>query len=152
MFEFHDSVFKLDCVTKDSIRVWVSALNISRDAKQNPKGYDLEIEKACITFDGVSDLTYDIGRNWTTDEDGNYIPVTPEIIYGGEEAMKKITDELREGFEVYSHTIVDGDGFAIEGAGIEPWFEIRFKARRFTVEWDRYLAPAWYEAMKRYKK
>jgi len=152
IFEFHDSFFELDSVNGDSISIRVRALNISRNAEQNPKEYDLEIKTARITFVGVHDCTFDPGRTWKIDESGNGVPTTPEILYSGEDARKRITKELGNGIDVFSHTIFDGDHFSIEGSGIEPWFEVRFKAQRITVEWDEYIRPAWYEITRQYHK
>lgn len=153
LFEFHDSSLKPDFLTEESISVYADCLNIRKDAEQNPKKHiDLEIRKAHITFSGVSDITYEPGRAWKTDEQGNSVPVGPRIIFSGKEALEKISNELGYGMEVFSHQIVDEDHFRIGGAGIEPYFDIMFKAERFTVEWDEYAGPAWYELTRRSKK
>ena len=54
--------------------------------------------------------------------------------------------------EIYSHSIADGCRFVIEGCGEAPYFEIQFKARKITVEWDEYKGPAWYELTKQSKR
>lgn len=151
-FEFHDSSLKLVFLTEDSISVYADCLNISKDAEQNPKRIDLEIKKAHITFYGVSDVTYEPWHTWKTDEQGNSVPVGPRIIFNGKEALKRISNELENGMEVFSHQIVDGDHFVLSGSGIEPYFDIMFKAERFTVEWNEYAGPAWYELTKQFKK
>ena len=152
MFEFHDSTFELDYIEEDTIAVFGHRVNISKDAEQNPKKYDLEICKAHIIFYNVSDWAYEPWCEWKTDENGNSVPVGPQIIYRGEEAISRITEELREGIEVFSHTIVDGSFYSIEGRGMEPFFEIRFKAQSVAVEWDEYRGPAWYEVAKQFKQ
>ena len=144
LFEFHDSLFELDHADENDLAVYVRGLNISGDAEENPKGYDLEIRRAHILFRGISEFTYDPGRTWKTDEHGNSVPVGPEIIYRGEEARDRFRKDLLAGADIYSHTIVEGDYFEIYGCGREPFFPIRFKAREFAVEWDDYLGPAWY--------
>lgn len=144
LFEFHDAVFELDHMDGETITVYAGGVNINQYAKQNPKEYDLEIRRAHITFRGVSDCTYTPGRTWMLDERGNSVPEGPEIVYRGAEALERIADELRAGIDVFSHSLVDEDGYRIEGMGLEPYFVIRFRARDAVVEWDGYRRPAWY--------
>ncbi len=152
IFDYHDSVFELDHMDGKELAIYVQGLNICSDAEQNPKEYDLEIKKAHILFCGVSEFTYDPGRTWKTDENGNSIPVGPEIIYREEKAFDKIKKDLLSGAEIYSHTIVEGDHYEICGSGNEPFFLISFKAQKIIVEWDEYLRPAWYEVTKQFKR
>lgn len=152
LFEFHDSVFELGYVDGKDIAVRVHGLNISKRTEQNPKGYDLEIKKAQILFRGIDDLSYDPGRTWRMDEHGNSVPLGPEIIFRGEEALEKLIKDLQEGVEIFSHTIIDGDHYKIDAQGNDPFFQISFKAQDFVVEWDEYRGPAWYEVMKQYKR
>ena len=145
LFEFHDSTFIFVKLDGNDLVVSAFSLNLHKEAEQNPKGYDLEIEKAQITFFGVSDWYYDPGRVWTRDENGNDIPVSPEIIFKGEEAREKIIDELKSEADIYSHEIFENGGYEIFGCGTEPYFQIKFKAQSMLVEWDNYSGPAWYE-------
>ena len=152
LFEFHDSWITLDSFDGNDLSLVAKGLNISKNAEQNPKGMDLQIEKARITFYGVSELVYDPGQTWETDENGNSVPVTPLIIYRGKEARERTEAELRQGAEVYSHSIKDGDEFEIFGTGDEPFFGIRCHASKVVIEWDNYRKPAWYESTKQYKR
>ena len=152
LFEFHDSIFNLDFIDKKNIAVYVRRLNISKKAEQNPKNYDLEIKRAHILFQEVSELTYDLGRTWKTDQHGKSVPVGPENLYHGKAAIDRMKDLLSDGAEIFSHDIFDGDYYEIHGWGSEPFFLARFKARNFIVDWDEYLKPAWYELRKEYKK
>lgn len=152
IFEFHDSRFELDCMDEKEIAVYVHGLNIFKDAEQNPKGYDLEIKLAHIRFYGISEFTYDPGRTWKTDENGNSIPIGQEVIYHGEEAFKRFRNDLQVGAEIFSHTIVDGDYYELYGLGSEPFFLVRFKASRIVIRWDDYLGPAWYELRKQFNR
>ncbi len=144
IFEFHDAWLKLDYTNEEEIAVFVENLNIREEAEQDPKGYDLEIKKAHILFHGVSEFSYNPGQTWIMDEQGNSVPVGSEIIYHGQEALERFTEDLRVGAHVFSHTIVDEDFYEIYGEGNEPFFLIRFKAQKCVVAWDEYKGPAWY--------
>ena len=149
IFEFHDAKFTLERVEGNDIFIIAEYVNIHKIADHNPKGYDLEIDKALISFLGVSNLTYEPGRAWTKDENGNDVPLGPEIIFDGIDAWDKVTDELRRGVYLYTHSIqTDENTFCIDGCGIEPYFMINFKATGVRVEWDGYRKPAWYELKK----
>ena len=152
LFDFHDSLFELDHVDEAEIAVYARGLNIHREAEENPKGYDLEIRRAHIVFRGIREVTYDPGRTWITDEHGNSVPVGPEILYRGEEALDRIKKDFLAGADIYSHTIVDGDYYEICGRGNEFFLAIRFKAREFAVEWEDYRGPAWYVLTRQYKR
>ncbi len=152
LFEFHDSTFILDGFDGKDLSVFAEGLNISKNAEQNPKTIDLQIEKAHITIYGICDLTYEPGQTWKPDESGSLVPVTPRIIYSGKKALKRAVAELRHGIEVFSHEIADGDRFLIAGSGIEPYFEIGFKASKVVIEWDKYCKAAWYESRKKYER
>ena len=152
IFEFHDSTFELDHVDEKEIAVYVQGLNISKDTEQNPKKYALEIKRAHILFQGVSEFTYDPGRIWKTDDNGNSVPVGPEIKYRGKEALDKIKEDFLTGAEIYSHSIVEDDHYEICGHGNEPFFVISFKAQKIIVEWDEYLGPAWFELARQFNR
>ena len=152
LFEFHDAVFKLDRVDAQDIAVFAYGVNISKEAEQNPKGYDLEIKRAHITFYSIGDWSYNPGRTWIKDERGESVPVGPEIVYRGEKALSKITEALREGINVFNHSIIDGDHYLIEGTGIEPYCAIRFTVQEAVIDWTEYRGPAWYEAQKYSKR
>ena len=152
IFQFHDSVFELDHVDEKEIAVYVQGLNICSAAEQNPKKYALELKRAHILFCEVSEFTYDPGMMLKTDENGNNIPVGPEIIYREEEAFDKFKKDLLIGAVINSDTIVEGDHYEICGSGDEPFFIISFKAQKIIVEWDEYVRPAWYELTKQFKR
>ena len=156
IFEFHDARFTLENKDENNITILTEGLCLHKDAEENPKGYDLEIEKAHITFYGISDQTYEPGRPWGKDENGNDIPLGPELIYEGRGAWDRIIAEARNSFHVYSeacnnhHTedYQQGYDYEIYGVGIEPFFTIKFKAQSVKIEWDEYSKPAWYELHK----
>ena len=150
-FEFHDSHLKLYHADKNRISVYAENLNIHKGTEQNPKKIDLEIKRAHITFWDTSELTYEPGRVWKDDGHGNMVPVGPEIVFHGKEALDIIKKELKSGIEVFSHQIAESDRYIIDGSGIEPFFTITFKARSLSVEWDKYSRPAWYELTKQSK-
>ena len=148
LFEFHDAIFTLDRAEREEIAVYVDAMNISKDAEQNPKGYDLSINKAHIVFHAVSDCTFERKPGWERDAQGNWVPVGQEVIYRDADAMDRIREALRKMLVAVNNTIVDGDFFSIMGTDADSLFEIRFKARRIEVTWDKYTGPAWYEEVK----
>ena len=149
LFEFHDAVLEPGRLDEAKMAFDVYGLNISRDAEQNPKGYDLQIGKANIVFREVSDFSCTLGR-WKTDERGNWMPAETETVYRGKEALVKFKEDLRAGAEVWSHSIVDGDHYEIYGRGSEPFFLIRFKCSRLVIKWNDYQGPAWYELTKQF--
>ena len=57
-FEFHDSVWRLAAFEAGALALRVKELNLHRDAALNPCGWDMEIEEARMTFEGVRILTH----------------------------------------------------------------------------------------------
>jgi len=152
LFEFHDSGFRLLSFNEDELSVSVEHLNIHQTAEQNPNNYDMEISAATITFKGIRNITYEPGRTWKTGDDGVSRPVGPRIVFEGEEAKEKITEELQQSISVYYFEKKDDFVFIFDGGGIEPYFTMEISCDSVVTEWDGYTGKAWYVYYKHYER
>lgn len=151
LFEFHDSVFSFVCFDGKNLTVSAAHLNIHKDTPQNPFDYDMEITSAQITFRNFRSATYEPGRVWERDENGNSYPVGPRIVYSGQEAMDRVLGELKYGLWVYHFEKEEHGGYSIGGCGIEPYLTIEFDFDSIVVCWDEYAKKAWYELHRQYR-
>lgn len=147
IFEFRDSSFSFVEYKDGDLTVNIKYLNIHKNTEQNSEDDDMEIERAKVTFKGFRAVYYEVGRTRKPDENGEYLPEGEQIIFHGEQAMEKITEELQNSITVL---VLDKvyDFYTIDGSGIEPFFTISFKFDSVVVEWDEYLKRAWYELHK----
>lgn len=151
LFEFHDSIFSL--VSFDGADLVVSAryLNIHKDTEQNPSSYDMEIDRAEITFRGFRHPTYEPGRVWIMGEDGKSYPDGPRVVFSGREALDRILAELRHKMWVY-HVEKGEDGrYSIDGCGEEPYFTVEFTFDCVQISWDAYKKKAWYALHRQFR-
>ena len=145
LFEFHDSVWKLESFEAGALSLRVKELNLRRDAAQNPCGCDMEIEEARMTFEGFRILTQTPSVRWETDAAGISRPVEAVVTCAGEPAAERLLRELRRGINVFSMEEKDGR-CKICACGDDPYFEAEFSAEVVRIEWDEYRGPAWYES------
>ena len=145
LFEFHDSSFSLVSFDGKDLVISASMVNIHKNTPLNPSDCDMEIAFAQITFKNVTAATYEPGRAWKTDEDGNAYPASPQVIYRDRDAMDHILEELRYKIWVYHFEKEEGRGYSIGGCGIEPYFTMEFDFDSVVVCWDEYKKKAWYE-------
>lgn len=151
-FEFHDSEWTLDSLTKDTLVVFIKHLNIHKGTTQNNNDSDMEIELAKMTFQGFNIQTFEPGRTWKIDAEGKSYTDEPLIIFEGEEACQKLANELQYGLTVYHLERDDYNVYSIDACGDSPFFVAKFIFDSVTVEWDAYHKKAWYELHKQYKK
>lgn len=151
-FEFHDSEWKLDQLTKDTLVVFIKHLNIHKRTAQNDTDSDMEIELAKVTFQGFHVLTFDPGRTWKMGADGKSYTDEPLIIFEGEEACRKLANELQYGLTMYHLKRDDNNVYSIDACGNSPFFAAQFVFDCVTVEWDAYRKKAWYELHRQYKR
>lgn len=144
-FEFHDSVWELCAREGDSVTFLVENLNIHKGTEQNDEDYDMELATARMTFRGFRLIHFEPGQSWTTDENGNSVPVGERILYTGEEGMTRLGSG---NFEVY-HLCREGDHWEFGGCGLEPYFTVEFNFDSVELAWDAYAKKAWYE-LRRY--
>ena len=150
LFEFHDAEFSLVSFDGQDLVVSASCVNIHKDTAPNPGDYDMEIAAAQITFRNFNSATYEPGRAWERDENGNSYPVGPRIIYSGQEALDRILAELKHKLRVY-HFEKEEQGYSIGGCGEEPYLTIEFDFDSVEICWDGYRRKAWYELHRTYR-
>ena len=80
-FEFHDAEFAFDSFVNNQLTVIAYYLNIHKNTEQNPFVTDMEIERACITFEGIDIISYEPGRAWQKDESGRFYSNEPQVIF-----------------------------------------------------------------------
>lgn len=147
LFSFHDA--KLALVSFDGNRLDISAkhMNLHRDAKENPFGYDMEIDAARLSFAGFEVISFEPMRKWQVDEDGNWYTNEPQIIFHGQEAENRLIEGLQQ---EPSLNCVDfreeGDKTLMEFSTCGAiCFFAAFAFRRVSIAWDGYCGKAWYE-------
>ena len=145
-FEFHDSDWKLESQDRDDVTFAVENLNIHKDTEQNDEDWDMELGPARMTFRGFRLIHFEPGRSWTTDEDGNSVPVGPRILHTGEEGMNRLAAEK---FQVL-HLEREGDHWELGGCGPEPYFTAEFDFDSVEIAWNSYVKKAWYELHRYY--
>ena len=144
-FEFHDSYWTLDQVSKEALVVFLKHLNIHKGAEENQTDSDMEIDIAKVTFQGFSVLTFEPGRTWKIDADGKSYTDDPLIVFKGDEAHSKLMNELQYGITVYHLDMDENNVCSMDACGDSPFFAAQFMFDSVTVEWDAYRKKAWYE-------
>lgn len=144
-FEFHDAYFKLEGFENKTLTVSVQYLNIHKNTEQNPCDTDMEIENARITFHNFRAISFEPGRAWQYDANGNRYTDDPLVIFEGEAAVEKLLNELRTGTTVLTFEPLDNGNIYLDGTGSEPYFESEFMFDCATIQWDAFKKPAWYE-------
>lgn len=145
IFEFHDSRFSLVNYNGKDLIISVEYLNIHKNTTQNPSDFDMEIENAEITFKNINILTYEPGRVWKTDIDGNSYPIGPRIVYVNNDALNKTIEEFENKSNIYHFEKLENTNYSIGACGIEPYYEIEFNFDNVSVCWEKYKKKAWYE-------
>lgn len=151
LFEFHDAVFTFESYNGRDLVVSASYVKIHKNTAPNPGEYDMEIDSARITFRNFRSATYEPGRVWERDENGNSYPVGPRIIYSGQEGLDRILAELKHGLWVHHFEKEETGGWSIGGYGEEPYFTIEFDFDGIAICWDAYRRKAWYELHRTYR-
>lgn len=151
-FEFHDSEWTLDHLTEKTLVVFIKHLNIHKETAQNDTDFDMEIDIAKVTFQGFSVQSFEPGRTWKMGADGKSYTDEPLIIFEGEEARRKLVNELQYGLTMYHLEKDDNNVYNIDACGDSPFFAAQFVFDSVTVEWDAYRKKAWYELHRQYKR
>ncbi len=142
-FEFHDAHFSFKSFENSQLIVTAHYLNIHKSTEQNPHLIDKEITSAKITFDKFQVISYEPGRTWKRNKNGELHTDEPQVVFEGAVAHNKFLAELHAGTTVFAFG-QDGN-YYLEGCGDEPWFLAYFTFNSAIVEWDEYRKPAWYE-------
>lgn len=144
-FEFHDTYFKLENFENNTLAVIAKHLNIHKNTEQNFHSTDMEIETAKITLKGFQIKSFEPGRAWKENENGELYTDEPQVIYTGTTAEEKFFSELSSGTTVFEFGLNDNGNYYLDGSGNKPWFQAQFTFDSATVEWDNYKKIAWYE-------
>ena len=144
-FEFHDAYFKLESIENNVLTISVQYLNLHKNTEQNPCDTDMEIEIAQITFINFQVKSFEPGRAWKEDENGELYTNEPQVVFDGETAKEKSLNELRHGATIFEFGTLENGNHYFDGAGDEPWFQVQFLFDSATIEWDSFRKPAWYE-------
>ena len=144
-FQFHDAEFRLEQYQNQTLILSAEHLNIHKHTEQNPSDTDMEIGVARITFSGFRALSFNPGRFWKTDENGESYTDESEMVFDGVKAEEKLLNELRVGVAVYEFGTLENGNRYFDGTGNEVWFQAQFMFETATVEWDAYKKPSWYE-------
>ncbi len=149
-FEFHDAYFQLISIQGNAFTISVQFLNIHKNTVQNPHNTDMEITLAQITFGNFQVMSFEPGRTWKRDKNGKLYTDEPQVIFEGEAAKEKTTNELHHGITIFAFGTLENGNCYFDGAGEEPWFTVQFLFDSVTIEWDSYRKPAWYHERMRH--
>lgn len=144
-FEFHDAFFKLESFEGNTITFSVRYLNIHKNTAQNSGSTDMELEIAHVTFCNFRLISFDPGRTWKQNNNGEFYTEEPHVIFEGKTAEEKFLKELHVGTTVYEFGTLENGNHYFSGTGDEPWFEVQFLFDSATIGWDEFRKPAWYE-------
>ncbi len=143
-FEFHDAEFSLVAFENNCLKVKANCLNIHKGTAQNSHETDMEIENALITFEGFDLLSYEPGRTWHQDENGELHTAEPQIILKGSSAHSRFSHQLASGLTVLDLGIKEGTTHFIDAISKDPFFTVLFTFKNVIIEWDEYKSEAWY--------
>ncbi len=147
-FDFHDAEFAVESMDNDHLTVGASYLNIHKNAEQNPYETDMEIEFARITFNEFNLKSYEPGRAWKRDENGNPYSDEPQIILSGNEAHNRFVAQLKSKITVFDLGIKEENTYFIDATAVDPFFTVCFAFKSAVIEWDNYKKEAWYVSTK----
>lgn len=143
-FEFHDAEFSLDSFDNDRLIVNAFYLNVHKDAVQNPHEMDMEIAIARVTFTKFKLQSYEPGRAYKQDENGNFYADEPQILLIGDDASARFSEQLKAGLTIFDLGIKDAPIHFIDAMSVDPFFTVCFTFESVAVEWDDYKKEAWY--------
>ena len=143
-FEFHDTEFWDGNVSECRFIANVKFLNIHSNAEPNPFDKDMEIEQAQIVFDGFYIISYEHGRVWKTDENGERYTDEPQVILQGDKAAQAFKEQLNDKIVIFDFDKKDDTAHFIDAMGNDPFFTLLFSFDSVTVSWDAYKKTAWY--------
>ena len=144
-FEFHDALFTFESFDNEVLTVAVRYLNIHKSTEQNQYPTDMEIELARITFHEFCAKSFEPGRAWRHDENGEFHTDEPQVIHTGTMAKEKLLSELRSGTTVFEFGVLDNGNNYLDGCGEEPWFQAQFTFDSAIIEWSGFRKKACYE-------
>ena len=82
-FEFHDSKLVFVSFEDQCLVLKATHLNIHKGTEQNPHTSDMEIASARLTFEDFVIHSYEPGRAWKQDENGQVYTDEPKIVLSG---------------------------------------------------------------------
>ena len=141
-FEFHDAEFTFNSFVNHQLVIIAYYLNIHKNTEQNPFETDMEIERACITFEGIDIISYKSGRAWQRDESNE-----PQVIFSDDEAHCRFIEQLKTRITVFDLDILDIKErkiYFIDAMAVDPFFTVCFTFERVVIAWDSYKKDAWY--------
>ncbi len=147
-FEFHDAEFTLDVFNHNLLRVKAKHLNIHKNTEQNAHESDMEIASAFITFEGFNLLSYEPGRSWKQDENGEFYSTDPQIILTDDFAFSRFSAQLDSGITIFDLGIKEEFTYYIDALAKDPFFTVCFTFKSVRIEWDEYKKEAWYTSTK----
>lgn len=152
-FEFHDTKFKFESCSNNTLCIIATHLNIHKNAPENPFDCDMEIKIAKMSFQNIKVNSLEPFRTYKTDNEGNWYTDDPLIIFRDSEAEKHLISALEEGFPIYFlETSNADDGTTIKFSAAFPAdFTAVCSFDNVLIEWDEYCKKAWYELYKQYK-
>ncbi len=147
-FEFHDAEFTLDVFDHNLLRVKANHFNIHKNTEQNSHETDMEIASAVITFEGFNLLSYEPGRAWQKDENGEFYSTEPQIILTDDSALSRFSEQLDSGITILDLGIKEEFTYFIDALAKDPFFTVCFTFKSVRIEWNEYKEEAWYTSKK----
>ena len=108
----------------------------------------MEIASAVITFEGFNLLSYEPGRAWQQDENGEFYSTEPQIILTGDPALSRFSEQLDSGITIFDLGIKEEFTYFIDALAKDPFFTVCFTFKSVKIEWDEYKKEAWFTSKK----
>lgn len=141
-FYFHDSVMESGRITDSTLTASLRYLNIHTGTPQNDGEFDMEIELAQITFEGVRELTAGNLPSQQISAEG-VVTNIESVILSGDEARELLIELLEYDLIIFSLDQPTPGLCVFDTCNGDI---IRFSFDRVTIEWDDYSGRAWYES------
>lgn len=143
-FYFHDAELQNGQIAGDTLTASLRYLNIHAGAPQNDGEFDMEIELAQITFEGMRELSAGNLPSQLISPDGAVTNIE-SVIYSGDEARELLTELFEYDLIIFS---LEQSAPGICTMDTCNGDIIRFAFDQVTIEWDGYSGRAWYESDK----
>lgn len=145
-FEYHDAEITDICVEGDVLRCRISALNINKDAPQNPYDTDMCIDDAHVTLRGFCLHALRYPQVQIRYPDG-HTSVKEGYILTGEQMQARFAQCMGACIWVYSiETGKQGTRTTCEiETSVSDFAIADISFDEALIEWDGYSGKAWYE-------
>jgi hypothetical protein len=154
IFEFHDAITTSASLIDHVFEMNLKYLNVHKMTTVNPGKYDLQIKNAALKFSDCTIDTFVPDQEWKLNENGVLSTKDLMLNYTGADAESNFIRNCEVGLTILSFECSETEGLYsvhMGAIGKEPYFEVKFRFRSCSAQWDEYSKKAWYEYMPQYQ-